>query len=213
MTARYVIKRFLLLVLALVVLGACNKYKWMPPPVPGTTTPLPVTLESLLLDDDELPVGWWNDFVQRESVREKWQISGAVDAIMGYSNNNRGGSITHTIVRMADSDDAEITWQSRRDDRIEAAFTSFNVIQLLSDDDLPKLNADQILLRCEHYTRDVKGCVVRLRYGLIYTEVKGDFTNDEISATEFHQFLEAIDEKMKPIWSGSNQEYSPLAVP
>lgn len=196
----------LVLIILTMTIGACQFA--FAPASPMETPQLEVSIPaSLILTDNDLPEILKNKWAIRgepHSQIEAWQWSGAQGQLaQNYQSEDNRVSVTQNILQFATDEQAAKFWQEMKDDRIEKAFTEFQVVPLLSLEELPSVHANDVLLRCESYSGvHFSICEVRLRYGSVYTSVKL-WVNPPamISLKSLYDIVANVDKRMQPVWN------------
>lgn len=186
-------------------------------PAPALVTPL-----DLLPDPTEIPPlvpqsrPWLGERrvisgTSNYRYENRFASLGAVEQLRGEYRDRPtdGDSLTITILRMLDAQDAARAWAERKNDTAEPRWQEFwrRELTVFSLAALPPLHADQIYIRCDDYFRgiDHRACVARLQYGMFYVEMSTQPVGGLGSWTQskFYYILSLIDERMRPIWEHS----------
>jgi hypothetical protein len=195
---------YLMLVILIGMSGGCQAPATVLPP---TTAQPEVALSADLLltreDMRTLDRYSWARSLPPYSRLENWPRSGALDHLQQvYQTLDNRVSVVQHILQFATHEQAEQFWQVMKDARINRALTRYDVVPLLSVEELPPLHADNVLLRCETYPGyQGSDCEVRLRYQSVYTSVSLSVNPPTVvSLDNLYDLVAIVDERMRPFW-------------
>lgn len=167
---------------------------------PDTPITVDVAIEELLVGRDDLPriLAWPIPIFPRDP--RNWKLSGAVASkFQHFQSLDPRGQISQSVVIYPNARKAAETWFMRQKQQVHDELIAKSHPEIVTNESLPPLHADMSHVVCDEYGFRHPWCIVRLRYGPVFTEVSVEMT-DAVTPAVFGELVGAVDRRMAPVW-------------